>query len=142
MTKQIEGHTPADVDFHDATIGSITICADSSVVFDFDHLCIFYPAEIDRYEVWSAKARLLCFGVERFEVKGKFIGDVCVSEASIQDDQGKEIVPMPISPETARVNELCFTMMSGTMIQLTLDRALLEVLANIRRLEDWTGPLR
>lgn len=51
------------VEFHDAKVGGVTSTSDS-VRIDFDHVVLFRKAiEYDGYDVFSAKGRIIAYGV-------------------------------------------------------------------------------
>jgi hypothetical protein len=128
-------------EWHDGIIESIAVYRDSSVMFSFDHLSAWYSVEKNLSEVWSVKANVTCLGVDKFEITGKLLPDVWVSDGSVLDSNESEVSLLP-AKTVMPARTLRLVMISGVEIRLSLAYASLEIISLIKKLENWTGPVR
>ncbi len=130
----------AFIDFHDAVILDVTLHGNSSVVITFDNLNCFYAAGLEEYDVWACTARIVCYGVKFFEVRGRLDSNVSVLDGSILNSQQSEVATL--STDESEISSMSLTLLSGTDVRLLMDSAKLDTVKRVKQLERWSGPLR
>jgi hypothetical protein len=131
----------AHVELHDARVRDISLAAGGVVRVGFDHICLYFHLEHERFEVWSVRATLQLENVDALDVRGAFQGDDYVSEGSLVDDRGGEIAQ--ITPDGLKQAKRCNLLFagSGSEVHVSMGAASFVLEALLERLEDWNGPL-
>jgi hypothetical protein len=131
----------AHIEFHDARVGQLSLVANGALRVGFEHICVYFRAAPEAFEVWSVRAVLQGEDVEALEVRGAFQADDYVSEGTILDEKGVEIAEVNAEGlGRARRLDLLFAG-SGSEIHTSMGAARFVIDALVERLEDWNGPL-
>jgi hypothetical protein len=129
---------PAFIDFHDATVMSITLHGDASAILTFGSINLFYASGPDEYDVWECSASIACYEVRRLKVIGTLDSHSWVSDGSMMNAEEQVA---SLTADESPVLSMSLSLMSGTDVQLSMAAAKIVDVNRVKYLEKWTGPL-
>ncbi len=130
----------AQIALHDAILSALTVYSGGGGVMMFDHLNVFIEKSFEQYEVWSCRADLLVQDVAQVSLDGPLPSSDYVSDGSVIDVTGRE-VRMETALEWAHADKVEVTLSSSAKLLLKVSRVKLSLVAPLKKLEDWSGPL-
>lgn len=130
----------AHIELHDACIENVKLFPAEQGEVNFEHIVVYQEIALDRYAVWSYRAEIHMDGIVSLGIKGALLKDDSISDGTFLDKDGNEISLVSLL-KTSPVSNAQIVMTSGTFILVELKSATLKLLAPIKRLEEWIGPL-
>ena len=131
----------AAAEFHDARLGSVTVCSGGSGAVSFDHLNVFIDKSLNHFEVWSYRADLLLQGVGQLSLDKLLGSSDYVSDGCVVDAAGRE-VELASALEWTNADKVEMILSSAAKLSLKVARVQLSLIAPLKKLDDWSGPLK
>jgi hypothetical protein len=132
----------ACVDWHDGEVGTVLLRLDGTSVISFTHLPVYHEINIDKFEIWSYRAALHVFGLQRCLLDGP-AGDVdYISDVHAVGDDGlvnSGLLPIDVKVAVEKV-EMIFG--SGRKLEFYCSHVRLVLEETLEHVENWDGPLR
>lgn len=131
----------AAIELHDSILAGLTVHCGGNGSLSFDHLNVFVEKSPNQYEVWSYRADLLLQGVGRLSLDKPLATSDYVSDGPVVDVNGRA-VELASALEWTNADKIELVLSSCAHLSLKVCRVQLSLIAPLRKLEDWSGPLK
>jgi hypothetical protein len=133
---------PSFIEGHDGRLNYLQLATNplEDAIVSFGHLVAYYDVGDERAETWSLEATLELGGVTVATWLGERQQSDTIMDAEILDPEGNGLRWESLL-SAVRVSEVRFHLSSGLKIRIVCKTATLRLERQVRRLEDWIGPL-
>ena len=131
------------VELHDAWVSGIHLRLDGTVEIELGHLAVYHrvASEAEEYDLWSYQARLELRHVHRLDLLGELDEEDTISDDEIVNATGVRLRCEQLIGGAELTRFFLSFAGSGATLSVECRSAQLHLLAPLKLLEKWSGPL-